>query len=60
MATIGFHSSHEQFRPSELLQYVQLAEAAGFRAAMCSDHFFPWSERQGQSGFAWSWLGAAL
>jgi probable non-F420 flavinoid oxidoreductase len=27
---------------------------------MCSDHFSPWSERQGQSGFAWSWLGAAL
>jgi probable non-F420 flavinoid oxidoreductase len=27
---------------------------------MCSDHFSPWSARQGQSGFAWSWLGAAL
>lgn len=27
---------------------------------MCSDHFMPWSERQGESGFAWSWLGAAL
>ena len=27
---------------------------------MCSDHFSPWSERQGESGFAWSWLGAAL
>ena len=27
---------------------------------MCSDHFNPWSHRQGQSGFAWSWLGAAL
>ena len=27
---------------------------------MCSDHFEPWSVRQGQSGFAWSWLGAAL
>jgi probable non-F420 flavinoid oxidoreductase len=27
---------------------------------MCSDHFSPWSERQGHSGFAWSWLGAAL
>ena len=22
--------------------------------------FHPWSERQGQSGFAWSWLGAAM
>ena len=36
------------------------AEAAGFRAAWCSDHFSPWSERQGESGFAWSWLGAAM
>lgn len=27
---------------------------------MCSDHFRPWSQAQGQSGFAWSWLGAAL
>src|SRR4051812_83475 len=27
---------------------------------MCSDHFAPWSARQGQSGFAWAWLGAAL
>jgi probable non-F420 flavinoid oxidoreductase len=27
---------------------------------MCSDHIAPWSERQGQSAFAWSWLGAAL
>jgi probable non-F420 flavinoid oxidoreductase len=27
---------------------------------MSSDHFAPWSERQGQSGYAWSWLGAAL
>src|SRR5215204_2074969 len=59
MATIGYHCSHEQFAPSELLQYSKLAETAGFGAAMCSDHFHPWSE-QGQSGFAWSWLGAAL
>ena len=27
---------------------------------MCSDHFAPWSRSQGQSGHAWSWLGAAL
>ena len=60
MATIGYHASHEQFPPGALLEYVQAAERAGFTAAMCSDHFAPWSERQGQSGFAWSWLGAAL
>jgi coenzyme F420-dependent glucose-6-phosphate dehydrogenase len=57
---IGFHASHEQFRPDRLLRLVQAAEAAGFDAAMCSDHWAPWSERQGESGFAWAWLGAAL
>src|SRR5688572_30561942 len=58
--TVGFHASHEQVPPSPLLEAVQAAEAAGFTAAMSSDHFAPWSERQGHSGFAWSWLGAAL
>jgi len=60
MTVIGFHASHEQISPGQLLTDVQHAERAGFAAAMCSDHFAPWSARQGQSGFAWSWLGAAL
>lgn len=60
MVKIGYHASHEQFKPSQLLQYVQLAEQAGFERVLSSDHFHPWSERQGQSGFAWSWLGAAM
>lgn len=60
MARIGYHSSHEQFTPSDVLRSVQLAQAAGFDCAMSSDHFRPWGEAQGQSGFAWSWLGAAL
>ena len=56
----GFHCAHEQRAPSALLRHAQLAASAGFTAAMCSDHFHPWSERQGHSGFTWSWLGAAL
>jgi probable non-F420 flavinoid oxidoreductase len=60
VALIGYHCSHEQHPPSALLRYVRAAEQAGFQAAMCSDHFAPWSLEQGQSGFAWSWLGAAL
>jgi probable non-F420 flavinoid oxidoreductase len=60
MAVVGFHASHEQVAPSALLAAVRDAEAAGFGRAMCSDHFSPWSRRQGESGFAWSWLGAAL
>jgi probable non-F420 flavinoid oxidoreductase len=60
MTAVGFHASHEQLHPSDLLRAVQAAEAAGFDGAMCSDHFAPWSPRQGQSAFTWSWLGAAL
>lgn len=60
MTVFGFHASHEQLHPSALLAAVQRAEQAGFEAGMCSDHFSPWSERQGESAFAWSWLGAAL
>jgi probable non-F420 flavinoid oxidoreductase len=60
VCTLGFHCSHEQHPPSALLRHVTLAAEAGFTAAMCSDHFHPWSDRQGQSGFSWSWLGAAL
>jgi probable non-F420 flavinoid oxidoreductase len=60
MTVIGWHASHEQIPPSELLAAAEKAESAGFGRAMCSDHFSPWSNRQGESGFAWSWLGAAL
>ena len=60
MTVIGFHASHEQIPPERLLRDVQHAEQAGFAAAMCSDHLEPWSPRQGHSGFALSWLGAAL
>lgn len=60
MPTIGFHCSHEQIAPGRLLRGVQHAEQVGFTAAMSSDHLSPWSQRQGESGFAWSFLGAAL
>ncbi len=60
MLVIGYHASHEQFSPSQLLLYVRQAEAAGFHAIMTSDHITPWSIRQGNSGNNWAWLGAAL
>lgn len=55
---LGYAAMFEQFAPSELLRYAQLAERAGFRSVMASDHFHPWTPRQGQSGFVWAWLGA--
>lgn len=60
MGRIGFHASHEQFPPGELLQYAVAAQRAGYAALSCSDHFHPWSTQQGQAGHAWCWLGAAL
>ncbi len=60
MTECYYHASHEQFSPSELLAYVQHAEDHGFDGVLASDHFHPWSERQGESGHVWSWLGAAM
>ena len=60
MTDFGYHASHEQFAPDDLLTCVERAEEAGFTDALASDHFHPWSERQGEAGFVWSWLGAAM
>lgn len=60
MVFIGFHASHEQIAPSALLDAVVGAERAGFDGAMCSDHLAPWTRAQGHSGFALSWIAAAL
>jgi coenzyme F420-dependent glucose-6-phosphate dehydrogenase len=60
MTLFGYHNSHEQFSPADLLRLTERAEQAGFTAAFSSDHIAPWSESQGESGFTWSWLGAAM
>ena len=57
---LGYQASHEQFSPSELLRYCKLAEEAGFTSINSSDHFHPWSKDQGQSGYSFAWLGAAM
>jgi probable non-F420 flavinoid oxidoreductase len=60
MTRFGYHASHEQYPPSALLEYVCLAEDAGFDGVLSADHFHPWLEENGHSGAAWSWLGAAM
>jgi probable non-F420 flavinoid oxidoreductase len=60
MSQIAYHASHEQFRPSHLIRLAILAESCGFDAIHSSDHFYPWSVRQGQSGFTFSWIAAAM
>ena len=57
---VGYHASHEQHAPSALLAAARAAVEAGFGAVSSSDHVTPWSRAQGESGFAWSWLGAAM
>jgi coenzyme F420-dependent glucose-6-phosphate dehydrogenase len=57
---LGYQASHEQFSPSALLRYCRLAEEAGFTSINSSDHFHPWSKEQGQSGYSFAWLGAAM
>ena len=59
MTTIGYAAMLEQFHPTELLDLCVLAEGAGFEAGfMVSEHFHPWTPQQGQSAFAWSFMGA--
>ena len=60
MTLVGYHASHEQLPPSVLLEAARAAAEAGFGAVSSSDHVTPWSRAQGESGFAWAWLGAAL
>jgi G6PDH family F420-dependent oxidoreductase len=59
MAKIGYAASLEQFHPNDLLDWCEQAEHAGFTAGfMVSEHFHPWTPHQGQSAFAWTFMGA--
>src|SRR2546421_7268253 len=49
----------EQSPPDQLVVDVRQAEAAGFDFSVISDHYQPWLDSQGHSGYAWSILGAA-
>ena len=55
---IGYVASHEQFAPSNLIEYAIAAEKAGFDALWASDHFHPWQDNQGHAAHAWITLAA--
>jgi len=55
---IGFWISSEEHGPLDIVQAAQRAEQAGFPYVQLSDHFHPWIDRQGQSPFVWSVIGA--
>ncbi len=48
MTKIGYACMLEQFHPTELLDWAEQAEAAGFDAGFqVSEHFHPWTPDQG-------------
>lgn len=55
---IGYFLSSEETAPRELVHQASLAEDAGFDGLWISDHFHPWNDEQGHSGFVWSTIGA--
>jgi G6PDH family F420-dependent oxidoreductase len=59
MAKFGYTMMTEQSPPDQLVRDLVKAEAAGFDFSVTSDHYQPWLEEQGHSGYAWSILGAA-
>jgi G6PDH family F420-dependent oxidoreductase len=58
MTRYGYFLASEEHSPAELVRLAVLAEEAGFDALWISDHFHPWLDEQGQSGFVWSVIGA--
>lgn len=59
MVSIDYMAHQEQYSPTELLNYSELAADNGFDFVWTSDHFHPWFHTDAEAGFAWSWLGAA-
>jgi G6PDH family F420-dependent oxidoreductase len=58
MVQIGYALSSEEHGPLQLVAHARAAEARGFDFAVISDHVHPWIDRQGESSFVWSVLGA--
>jgi alkanesulfonate monooxygenase SsuD/methylene tetrahydromethanopterin reductase-like flavin-dependent oxidoreductase (luciferase family) len=59
MTEFGYTAMCEQTPVRQLVSDIAAAEDAGFDFAVMSDHYFPWLEEQGHSGYAWAVLGAA-
>lgn len=55
---IGFKLFAEAHTPQEMVRQAVRAEEAGFDFIEISDHYHPWLESHGHSGFAWSILAA--
>ncbi len=58
MTTFAYFCGHEQFQPEELVHHAVLAEEAGFDMVLVSEHFHPWVDDLGASGFAFATIAA--
>ena len=54
---IGYHLSSEELDPISMVRCAARAEQVGFGFITVSDHYHPWTRRQGQSPFVWAVLG---
>jgi len=57
MTEIGYALSSEEHPAPDLVGFAARAEEAGFGFALISDHYHPWTDRQGHSPLVWSVLG---
>ncbi len=55
---IGYKLATEALSPTQVVAQTVAAERAGFDFVEMSDHFHPWLDVPGHSGFTWSMLGA--
>jgi coenzyme F420-dependent glucose-6-phosphate dehydrogenase len=53
-----YFCGHEQWQPEILVGHAVAAEEAGFDGVLVSEHFHPWVDDAGASGFAFSTIGA--
>jgi coenzyme F420-dependent glucose-6-phosphate dehydrogenase len=58
MVTLGYALSSEEHPAQDLVRFAKRAEEVGFEYASISDHFHPWIDRQGESTFVFSVVGA--
>ena len=58
MTEIGYSLASEEHPPRRLVRLAARSEEIGFRFALISDHFHPWTRAQGQSPFVWTVIGA--
>jgi G6PDH family F420-dependent oxidoreductase len=58
MSRVGYFLSAEELAPATLVSTAQAAQQAGFDRIWVSDHYHPWTQEQGESGFVWSLLAA--